>query len=97
MATVNEYDLGDLVRVSATFTNSTGTPTNTTVTLRVRKPDASVTTPTAVSDGSGAYHYDIAVDQPGIWFYRFEGTGAVQAASEAEFTVAKSQFYAPLV
>lgn len=93
MAAINEYDIGDVVRVSAAFTNAAGAPANTTATLRVRKPDLSVTTPSLTNDGTGLYHYDIVVDMAGNWFYRAEGTGTVAAAGERSFTAKKSAFY----
>lgn len=84
--------IGDLYRVTATFKNTAGTPTNpTTVVFRLRKPDGVETTPAAVSDGAGVYYYDIAIDQVGAWGYAFVGTGAVTAAEPGEFYVTRSE------
>ena len=41
---MNSYDKGDLVRLTATFTNSAGAATDTTaVTCKVRSPTATTT------------------------------------------------------
>jgi len=73
--------VSDVVRISATFTDLDGTPTDPTgVTFRVKDPDGHVTVyTTAVEhDGDGLYHLDTEVATAGEWFYRVEGTGAVQ-------------------
>lgn len=91
--TINEYDIGDLVRVSAAFTDVNSAASDTTVALKVLDPAGTTTTPTVVHDSTGAYHYDISVNAMGTWYYRFEGTGVVQAASEGLFRVRDSAFY----
>ena len=93
MATDNTYDIGDLVRVSAVFTNAAGSASDTTVALKLMKPDGTTSTPTPTHDSTGNYHYDVSVDQAGKWYYRYEGTGVVQTASEGSFLVRESSFY----
>ena len=84
----NIYDVGDGVRLSATFTVS-GTGTNTTATLSLRDPSGNVSNPSATSDGTGAYHADVILDEIGAWYYRWVGTGAVIAATEEHLFVRK--------
>ncbi|HUY68594.1 MAG TPA: hypothetical protein VMV79_04770 [Alphaproteobacteria bacterium] len=91
----NFYDCGDVVRLSADFSDIGGTLADpSAITLRVKQPDATVAVYTYPSDvmrdGAGAYHYDLSISEPGDWYYRFEGSGAVQAASESLFHVYKS-------
>ncbi|MGE3622492.1 MAG: hypothetical protein AB7H77_01280 [Bdellovibrionales bacterium] len=91
----NIYDRGDLVRLSAGFADIDGTPGDpSTVTLRVKKPDATVTVHTYPGDvtksGTGTYYFDLPLTDSGDWYYRFEGTGAVQAAGEQGFHVYRS-------
>lgn len=96
----NTYDIGDLARMSAAFTLvSNGTAANpTAVTCKVRKPDGSTVTlvygtdAALIKDSTGNYHADIATDQFGRWYYRFEGTGAVIAAGDNEFDVRQNAF-----
>jgi hypothetical protein len=84
----SKYQIGDAVPLEATFRNSAGAPTNpTAVTLTVRAPDGTITTPTPTNTGTGVWHYDLSVSQPGLWWYTFKGTGAVQAADRRSFYV----------
>lgn len=91
---MNEYFIGALVRVAASFANAAGAPADPTIVrAKVKKPSGTVTSylygtdVELVRDGLGAFHLDINVDQAEEWCYRFEGTGAVQAVDENNFTV----------
>jgi len=91
----NTYDCGDVIRLTAAFTDIANTPADpTVVTLRVKQPDATVAVHSypgdITKDGTGAYHFNLAITESGDWYYRFEGTGAVQAASETLFHVHRS-------
>lgn len=59
----------------------------TTVTLTVQAPDGTQTTPTPTSSVTGTWTADVSVTQAGVWWYRFEGTGAVAAAAEGLLSV----------
>jgi hypothetical protein len=82
----NVYDVGDQVRLTATFALN-GVGTNTTAALRILLPDGTTTSPTPVSDGAGVYHYDLTLTQPGRHRYRWSGTGTVVTAEEGSFLV----------
>lgn len=100
------FPWGALVRLSASFTGpepdpDTGLPVPVdpdTVIVMVMLPDESVVTKTyltdveLIRDSEGNYHYDVDAADPGEWKYRWEGTGAGQAAAEATFKVATSPF-----
>jgi hypothetical protein len=89
------YQVGDVVRLRAAFTDLSGVPADpTAVTVKIRNPAGTVTTPAAVNDATavGAFYYDLAVTSSGTWTYRFEGTGAVTAADEATIYVERSAF-----
>jgi hypothetical protein len=93
------YDIGDVVRVTCTFTNGAGANTDpTTVTLKVKTP-ALVTTSytwaggTVTRSAAGIFYKDISLTMSGEWFYRFEGTGAVESADESNLIVVSSEFY----
>lgn len=89
------YDIGDQVRVQASFRDLDGDLTNpTSTTLKYKDPSGNVTTVNngdISNDGTGVKYYDITVDEAGQWWYRFSGTGAVVAAEEAFFTVRPQQ------
>lgn len=94
----NTYDIGDLVRVSATFSQG-GTATDpSTVTARYRDPSGTTTTlvygadEALTRDSEGVYHTDVDANRAGIWWYRFESTGSGQAATEGAFRVRASMF-----
>lgn len=82
------YDVGDLVRLKVDFTDADGAPADpSAVGLRVKRDGVTSTYTDAVQDSTGAYHKDVNVDAPGVWTYRWTGTGAVQAAEEGRFFV----------
>jgi hypothetical protein len=94
------YYVGDLVRISATWTNAAGSVTDPTAVLaKYRDPAGTVTTYTygtdteLVKDSTGIYHVDIDADSAGKWLYRFYSTGPGQASSSiGEFIVFVSEF-----
>ena len=95
----NQYDKGDLVRVTATFTSPSGAAVDPTgVVFRLKRPDGTTTVYTygtdaqLVRDAVGVYRVDVSADQPNMYYYRFEGTGANQAAAEGEFDVLAGRF-----
>ena len=94
--TVNTYDKGDGIRLRATFTVSSVNTDPTTVTLRVKDPDGAITVyvhPASITkSATGIYYKDISVANDGVWYYRFEGTGACEAAEEYSFIVRTSEF-----
>lgn len=85
----NEYDVGDLVRVTATFDDGGIDPT--AVQAKVRQPSGTVTTYVygtnleLVKSSTGIYTIDVDVDAAGTWRIRFESTGSGQAAEDHEF------------
>lgn len=84
------YDVGDKIRLKATFTNVDGVPTNpSSMFFRYEHPGppSAVVTKTwnvdgeVVNDGPGVFHLDLSIDEKGTWRYYTKGTGTVQAAS----------------
>jgi hypothetical protein len=85
---VDRYLIGNIIRISSTFTNLTGIPTNpTSVVLTIKKPDLTETTQTPTNDSAGNYHADITPDQVGMYYYYFAGTGAIVAATQGQFSI----------
>ena len=99
MSEINTYDVGDLVRCDGVFTDADGGALDPdTVTFYVRTPGAITTSyqysvdAEVVREEAGTYYVHVDVDEPGRWYYRFEGDGDGQAAGETYFNVATSKF-----
>ena len=85
------YDVGDRVRIEASFTNLSGTAADpTTVAVTVTTPGRTTVTPTVTKDSTGEYHADVDVDRPGEWIFRWTGVGALMAAESGSFYVRRS-------
>jgi hypothetical protein len=102
-ASLGRYDIGDLVRLRATYVSTDlVTPadpsTITFLTLSGAGTVASYQFTGGAGGGSitrvaaGAYYKDVTVDVYGTWTYRAIGTGGVQAAEEWQFSVDQSKF-----
>lgn len=94
---INRYDLGDLVRTTAVFTNIAGTAIDPDVLVfKVKMPNGVTTEYTyledyqIVRDSLGNFHLDISAIQAGYWHYRWEATGVGQSAYEGQFVVEAS-------
>ena len=90
----NIYDVGDLVRVTGTFTNAAGVAQDpTTVTFKYAKPSGTQTSLVygtsilVVKSGTGVYYVDVNADEAGTWLYLWKGTGTGQSADESSFIV----------
>jgi len=93
----NIYDKGDLVRISVTFTVSGVDTDPTTVALKIKDPEETITTYTyaaseIIKDAVGKYHKDIPINASGRWYYRWEGTGAVVTAGESYLQARQGAF-----
>jgi len=96
---VDRYDVGDLVRVVASYVGTDGlTPAKPSyVQVQVMNPLGSVATAafgsgSVVQVGSAAYAHDFTITHPGSYFYRWLGTGLVQAAEVWELLGESSVF-----
>lgn len=82
------YILGNVLRLSAAFTNAAGAPADPTSTdVAITQPDGVATSATLVKDSVGNYHADFTPTQAGLHIYRITGTGVVAAANEQSFIV----------
>ena len=92
---MNTYDIGSMVQLSALFTDTSGNVVApSSVVVRVKDPNGTVGTytPKAQADGSFAYGYTTAV--VGVHYYRFEGSGSVVAVADGTFNVTQSPIFA---
>ncbi len=97
--TINTYDQGDLVRVSAWFAAAAGGATDPAVVKCQHKNPAGTTVTLTygvdaalVKDSVGNYHVDIDASIEGAWYVRWYSTGTGQAAGESQFLVVTSAF-----
>ena len=98
MTSYNTYDVGDVVRVSAAFTNASDVAADpTTVKLYYRDPsDGTITEleygqdAEIVKESTGNYYADLEPDAAGVWFYKWEGSGSVTATVEGFYKVRES-------
>lgn len=89
--------VGDVAKISVTFTVSGVATDPTTVELSVQNPAGTVTTYTYAStsvtkSATGAYYKNVTLDSEGTWYWRWKGTGTATAADEGEIVVKPSVF-----
>lgn len=91
---MSDFVVGELVRVSAEFTNSAGSPADPDVIkFDYRDSEGEFTAlvyninPSFIRDSAGNYHVDIAVDKAGTWKWYFYSSGNGKAAAKGCFTV----------
>ena len=109
---MNTYDIGDRIRIGnpmyraadntpladspEPFRNNGVAVNPDTVTIRIRRPDSTVTEapPTQDTDPlnnnapiTGRYYLDVTLDQAGYWHYTLAGTGAATTAESGRFLV----------
>jgi hypothetical protein len=90
---MNRYDVGDTVKVTATFTRTdTGALTDpSTVTCTFLRPDRTTQTASTSSSSTGVWDAEVDVDVSGVWRYRFLGTSADVGVEEGAFVVRRQR------
>ena len=100
MLSPNYHDLGDLVRVTATFTDpdDNDAPIDPeVVNVTFRDPSGNITTwvydtdEEVVRSAEGIYYADIDADEAGTWEYRWWSTGSGQAAEAKKFKIRSTE------
>lgn len=102
MAQRNAYEVGDRVRLTATFTDEDDALTDPTeVTIRVQDPSGNEASDTYNGGAGnvtrvslGVFRLFVTIDESGRWHWKANGTGALVAAQERSFTVRPSEFAA---
>jgi hypothetical protein len=92
---MNTYDFVAPVVVESTFMNpASGAPTDPTIVrLRIMDPtgvEQVITTASLTHVSTGVFSYTVPCLKAGVWYFRFEGTGACVAAREGQFVVTSS-------
>ena len=94
------YDIGDVVRVTGTFTDTGGTvgdpttcnflfdtPTSTAPTTATRTSTAAGDVGGITKASTGVYYYDITSTGRGLYETRFTSTGTLAASGESWFSI----------
>lgn len=96
---MSDFVLGELVRVSAAFTNLVGAAADpAAVRFKYKDPEGAATSlvygvdAALVRDSEGNFHVDIDANQPGTWKWKFYATGTGQTADTGSFTVEADEF-----
>ena len=85
---INQYLLGNMIRLSVSFLNSDGESVDpTTIILEIKGPDGSIETPTPSKESVGNYFYDYEPLYAGMYYYNFQAFGDVVAMSQGQFKV----------
>lgn len=86
--------VGNQYAVGVIFTDENDAATDpTAVTFKFKTPAGTITTYThgvdaeLIKDSTGKYHVVLTASLPGIYYWRFAGTGTVVAALEDSFVV----------
>jgi hypothetical protein len=94
MATLNSYDIGDLVRLTGTLETADGTNVDPeAIVCKVLAPSGTVATYTYGTDAypvrseAGVFYVDYTPTEAGEHWYRFTSTGTGQATDENRFSV----------
>ncbi len=89
-------DIGDLVRVTAYFTNSSDVATDPgVVTILVRDPSDNEASISVTSTVTGTHWAEQSIDEAGTWYFRCKGTGTVEAAGERQLVIRASALASP--
>lgn len=90
------YTIGDVARITATFQDNGVPAIPATVVARALSPASSVSTYVygglMVAVGTGAYQFDVELDESGEWWIRVEGLDTHPAAEEFHIYVRPSHF-----
>lgn len=96
MSIINHYIEGQTVSMTARFTLDGVLTDPTTITLKVKDPEGTISEYTyALSQitkvSTGIYNKDIALNTPGLWIYRYIATGSVATVGERKIYANASQ------
>jgi hypothetical protein len=95
---MNKYVKGDRVLLFADFLNKAGVATTPTATVTTIAPNETAAVNRGLSGGMAAGRIESEFTlsgteyKPGVWYYRIEGTGAVERAFEGWFELLASKF-----
>ena len=91
------YDVGDLIRISASFVVSSSAADPTSLQLSVYGPGGSVrhiygTSASLIKDSTGIYHLDYSAASSGPYSYMWAASGNAEGAQQGFFSVDRQGF-----
>jgi hypothetical protein len=97
---INSYLEGNIARITFEFRDNSDDSLvdPSTVSIIIEEPDGTQTTyvygtdAELVRDGVGEFHFNLAGDQTGTYWYRIESTGTGQAATESRIMFTAGHF-----
>jgi hypothetical protein len=79
--------VGDIQPLTYQLTDPAGLPVDATVTVELRKPDGTVSTPEPDHPETGRWNLDVPLDKPGQWSAVFTATGPYAESTAFTWTV----------
>lgn len=99
--TVNAYEIGQSVRVTARYIQNNVLTDPSEATIMNRDPSGNEASQVynggagnVVKLATGIYYYDLTLDEEGTWYVRAKGTGVI-ATAEREILCRTSAFDSP--
>ena len=87
-STAQTFDVGDVVRLKANFTDTGGDPLDpSAVTFIYETPAGGTTTSTGTHPSTGFYYIDVISTGAGVYEWRVYSTGVGRAAGESWFRI----------
>lgn len=89
---MSTYQIGDVVRLTATFTNAAGANTDPTARAwTVKEPDGTDNNPSDTKSEDGVFYIDFTITQSGFHVWKAVGTGGDGAGTvDGSFYVSKA-------
>lgn len=87
---MSDYTIGDLARITATFTRDAQPITPTAITATATNPTGTTTTVPITLQSAGVYQALVDLTASGSWSVRVYSTGTGQAAEEITIKVQRS-------
>lgn len=90
---MSEYDIGDKVTLYMWFYDGNGSPADpTTISVSVKNPAGTTSTPTATKISTGYYEAYVTPDKSGRWWYKYTSDSTFGVVEETYFDVKRSAF-----
>jgi len=91
-----DADIGDLIRVTASFTDSAGALADpTAVAILARSPSGTELPLSVTNQSTGIYYAEHSIDEEDTWWFRAKGTGDIEDAAERMLHVRATAFDSP--
>lgn len=90
------FDIGDYIRIDATFVSGSSLIDPTVVNLEIREPNGTRTVfvypATVFKKSLGIFYRDVYMNDAGQWWYRWYASGTIISEEEQYFYVRRTVF-----